>query len=593
MSARERVFVVSVAALSAACGQGGSSSPSTSMTPDPPSLYGAYVPAAGSVAAAEYRALVFTSDSDYFSYQNDCSGVACRAEGTYGFDDAGNLVLQPSTGASETLPFEALQASAPDALHVDSLVSGTDTTLVTPSDAGPLVDTASIRCSDGSSTINRMEVRGALMTLVGADAADGGAPSDAFFCDPAAASTDCTEQGADSATVGADGSCTCVVETDAVKTTAPHQFTNPLLGATPSHETTQCPDPNVRKVGDHDYWMVCTHDGGGQAGAFPIRHSTDLVNWDRKVTYAFEPTRYPTWALPPGDCVHSEYWAPEIYQDGNRWLMVFAATLKTAHPDDLKKHSMAIGIATADNPRGPWTSTSEPLASQGDGSLPPGLDGSSGRIDATLLVDPDTGALYHDETGALVLYYVYQPEYVHMARIDPSKLTVVPASTKALTLSAAGAPSFGGSLPWEIGGYTDAGKPKYTVEGVEAHWIKGNDGQPDEFILLYSGASTWHGTYAVGAARAKSPEGPFTKRPSPLLDDSDPKGKLVGPGHTSQWVRGPGKDSGYYILYHTQFRGHLGHTQPRVLNLSRVTFDQEGWPQIGDGHPTEQPQTVP
>ena len=49
------------------------------------------------------------------------------------------------------------------------------------------------------------------------------------------------------------------------------------------------------------------------------------------------------------------------------------------------------------------------------------------------------------------------------------------------------------------------------VEGPEPFLIDG------KYYLLYSGASTWTGSYAVGVAMATSPLGPFVKKGPPIL----------------------------------------------------------------------------
>ena len=230
-------------------------------------------------------------------------------------------------------------------------------------------------------------------------------------------------------------------------------------------------------------------------------------------------------------------------------------------------------VATADAIAGPWTASSEPLVAPGDGSIPGPGDANSGRIDASLLREPTSGDLYHDpNTNNLYLYYIYQPRWVHVTQLTSDGLSLVKGADRELQLTSGGA--FTATLAWE----------KTTIEGVEAHYVDG------QFVLLYSGAGTWDGTYAVGAARSSSPEGPFTKHGNPILQ-TKPGGSLVGPGHSSQWVRGP--DGSDYLLYHTQFRDLEGSGGPRVLDLSKLTFDADGWPVVGDGYPTEAPLSVP
>ena len=341
---------------------------------------------------------------------------------------------------------------------------------------------------------------------------------------------------------------------------AANRYLNPLLGVGGGNHS-ECPDPNVRQFGSN-YFMVCTSPRIGLTrDAFPIHWSSDLVHW-HFLGHVFSEASHPRWAKAPGT---GFYWAPEINRFRGKWVVTFAASSS----DPSKGDSMAIGAATADAIAGPWTATAKPLVSQGDGSIAGGGDTNSGRIDPSVVRDPATGFLY--------LYYIYQPEYVHVTRLAEDGMSVVPGTDKELRLTTG--ESFKATLPWE---HDHQGHG--TVEGVEAHFRNG------EIYLLYSGASTWDGSYAVGVARAASPYGPFEKRSTPILE-SAAHGRLVGPGHSSQWVDGP--DGRKHLLYHVQRRGQTGHSEQRLLALDELSFDAAGWPRVGDGHPGEKPLPLP
>jgi beta-xylosidase len=339
------------------------------------------------------------------------------------------------------------------------------------------------------------------------------------------------------------------------------QYLNPLMGTGGGHYA-ECPDPNVRQFGAN-YFMVCTSPGIGQSSeAFPIHWSSDLVHW-QLVGHVFSGASFPRWAKVPG--AGAFYWAPEINRFKDKWVVTFAASSS----DRSNAGSMAIGAASADTIAGPWTATREPLVAQGDGSIPGPGDRTSGRIDPTVVRDPATGALY--------LYYVYQPQYVHVAQLSDDGLSVVRGTDRELQLTT-GEP-FRATLPWE---HDHQGHG--VVEGVESHFKDGH------FILLYSGASTWDGSYAVGVARSASPFGPFEKRGDPILR-SVADGRMVGPGHSAQWVEGP--DARLELFYHVQLRGQTGHTGPRLLALDEVWFDGAGWPRVGDGEPGDHAMPIP
>ncbi len=337
-------------------------------------------------------------------------------------------------------------------------------------------------------------------------------------------------------------------------------YMNPLLGIGGGNYA-ECADPNVRQFGAN-YFMVCTSPNIGLTpDAFPIHWSSDLVHW-HLIGYVFSKASHPRWAKAPGS---GFYWAPEINRFHGKWVLTFAAS--SSNPSNAG--SMAIGAASADAIAGPWTPIEEPLVAQGDGSIPGPGDTNSGRIDPSVVRDPGTGALY--------LYYVYQPEYLHVAQLSEDGLSILKGTDRELQLTT-GEP-FRATLPWE---HDHEGHG--TVEGVEAHF---KDGQ---FYLLYSGASTWDGSYAVGVARANSPYGPFEKHGAPILS-SAATGRMVGPGHSSQWLEGP--DGRTQLLYHVQWRGKTGHSEPRLLALDEVSFDGAGWPRVGDGHPGDKPMRLP
>jgi beta-xylosidase len=264
----------------------------------------------------------------------------------------------------------------------------------------------------------------------------------------------------------------------------------------------------------------------------------------------FNPGSHPRWAKAPGV---GRYWCPEIYKVDGKWVLVFAATKANGE-------GMAIGSAVADAPEGPWRAADEPLIATG------------GHIDPTLLFDEHGDKVYRDAAGQMVMYYVTQPRYVRVVKLASDgggHLSVVRGTDHPLMLDSNH--EFTTTLPWE----------ETVVEGVEAQ-VRENG----KIYLLYSGASAWDPTYATGAAQADLPDGPFHKRPQPILSTGG--GKLVGPGHGSQWVLGPnGKP---YLPYRVQLRDHTGHGGAQLLAIEPLYFDAEGWPRVvGGDHPHVNP----
>jgi hypothetical protein len=211
------------AAFAVACGAGGSSSSGSSGSSSS-GLHGAYVPVGDSVESAEYRALVFTSDSDYFSYKNNCTGAACRAEGTYVFD-GNTLDLHPSSGKSESLSFKTLQTAQSSSLGslVGDIVMSPGSSVVNGGSTPVVNGGMSILGDAGGSLLSQILqalINGAMMALQGSmgsgdDGGGGSSGSSSMFCDPVAAAQDCAAQGGNQVTIGSDGSCLCTVVADA------------------------------------------------------------------------------------------------------------------------------------------------------------------------------------------------------------------------------------------------------------------------------------------------------------------------------------------------------------------------------------------
>jgi hypothetical protein len=110
--------------------------------------------------------------------------------------------------------------------------------------------------------------------------------------------------------------------------------------------------------------------------------------------------------------------------------------------------------------------------------------------------------------------------------------------------------------PWECG-------PNCTVEAPEPFFRRG------VLDLLYSGASTWDGSYAVGLAQGTDPvAGPYRKADQPVLQRG---ARFIAPGHCSQPVTGP--DGQTYVLYHALTAPDPRRvSNRRLLMLGRVSF---------------------
>jgi hypothetical protein len=107
---------------------------------------------------------------------------------------------------------------------------------------------------------------------------------------------------------------------------------------------------------------------------------------------------------------------------------------------------------------------------------------------------------------------------------------------------------------------------------------------------MYSAASTWDSTYAVGVAastQAVDPAHPFVKLSEPILQTA---AGFLGPGRTSHPIAGPSGQS--LILYHALLRPLRVHASAaRILMLGTLNW-AAGWPLINDGYARYEQPTV-
>jgi beta-xylosidase len=314
--------------------------------------------------------------------------------------------------------------------------------------------------------------------------------------------------------------------TDSPKPRAP--FTNPVI-------PTSCPDPGVL-AHDGTYYMTCT------GGKFGIKQSTDLVTWTATGS-AILPDGKASWA-PNG----SRNWAPEIHEIGGQFVAYFTSLDAT--------NKLAIGVAKAPAPTGPFTDTGRPL-----------VQNALSAIDATEFTDDD---------GSKWLIYKLdgnaqgKPTPILLRRLADDGLSFAPGSSAKQIL--VNDPS-----TWEGG-------------VIEAPWLVKHDGT---YFLLYSG-NVYDQRYRTGVARASSLTGTWEKHGAPILANND---AWVGPGHGSvvQFSASDGASTQDYFVYHAWRNAGAGapdRDKGRMVLLDRITW-VNGWPQIGNGTPTAGSQPAP
>lgn len=299
------------------------------------------------------------------------------------------------------------------------------------------------------------------------------------------------------------------------------------------------PDPAVLRA-DEDIYAFTTQAVRGSAFLhFPVMQSRNLAGWKQLGDAMPE---LPAWALDEpkrderGKKQERDTWAPFVMELDDRYLMYFSARMAE------RPFFMAIGIAVAEEPEGPYEAGPTPLL-VGKGNT---------TIDPFVLRDGDDLLLYWGSAGSPIT---------------------------AQRLSADGMQLEGEPVP-----VLRPSEREYEslVEGAEV--LKRNG----YYYLFYSGdrCCRENAHYALMVARSKSPRGPFQRhRENPILEGNR---SFSNPGHGSIITDDEGLT---WLLYH----GMLDEDVQYNRNLMLDTIDWvDGWPVINEGRgPSTGPRKAP
>lgn len=339
---------------------------------------------------------------------------------------------------------------------------------------------------------------------------------------------------------------------------APTLPTSSALIDAQTHRPLSCPDPSVvhARRPRFDYFLFCTTDAA--ANAIATYGSRDLVHWS-PLGSVFPRGHQPAWAYPTG-VPHSRghFWAPSINFVAGRWVLYFSAAYNPAShaiaSPGTWAGTMVLGVATSRALGGPWHARLLHYPGQLNArNVGAEQERGGGDIDPAAVRDP--------LTGQLLLTWTEQRDEIWIAGLSADGLTIGPAQRLA----------FSQSEPWEC----DPANRICTVEGPQPMF---HDGR---LFVLYSGASTWDGSYAVGAASAPSPFAPFTKDARPILSSG---GGFLGPGGVSDPTTAP--DGQSVVLYHALTQVDPTHNSAqRLLLLGTLGWSAAGEPTIDNGTP--------
>lgn len=358
-------------------------------------------------------------------------------------------------------------------------------------------------------------------------------------------------------------------------------------------------DPWVLQAEDH-YFLAATSNDAPQS--FPILSSEDLEAW-RLESFAFPRGKKPEWAA--DGLGASDYWAPEIHGVGGRYVLCYSARERT-------DGSLAIGLATAKHPAGPYRALPEPLIRGGviDAHIFVEASGeayllwkedNNGRWPALLCRllhnAPELGAhLFESDEGkrtaalyaglwswiatlpTMERFFALQPlieaavaDYAGVQRRLPSYPGIEATQVEAI-VGAMRTPVHGCRLDPDRLELT--GDPFRVIEN-DLQWegplIEGMclTRVGDRYFLFYSGNDFSTADYGIGYAVAKDVRGPWRKQREPLLKSTS---DWWGPGHPSV---APGPDGSPMLFLHAYPAGRAAYNSFRALLAARLEFDGE------------------
>lgn len=371
-------------------------------------------------------------------------------------------------------------------------------------------------------------------------------------------------------------------------------------------------DPAVLKT-EEGYYLVATSNDAPDA--FPILHSDDLESWTHR-GFVFPEGEAPEWTA-HGRFV-GDFWAPEMAKVGDEYWLVYTARQRS--------NALAIGLAKAPHPTGPWRDLGHPLISGfainttglADDPSQPMLSG--GVIDSHIFID-DNGDRYlfwkRDTNG------VWPRPLAGLLRRRPElidRLFDSEADRRSAAFAAAIQPWANGRRPMErfflmqplIEAVLDnwahvkdvlatieeaefildamstpihaqrlgedgelIGEDKIVLtndqdwEGhlIEGPWVTRQNGR---YWIFYAGNDFGTPAYGIGVAVADHPLGPYVKQEGPLLKSTK---TWWAPGHASV---APGLDGSPQLFFHAFFPGTGGYNAFRALLTTRLEFTPDG-----------------
>lgn len=369
-------------------------------------------------------------------------------------------------------------------------------------------------------------------------------------------------------------------------------------------------DPAVLKT-DDGWWLVATSNDAPDA--FPILHSRDLQKWEPK-GFVFPSGQEPSWTATGRN--RADFWAPEMARLGEEYWTVYTARQRN--------NALAIGLARARSPLGPWEDngvplvTGKPVNTTGLGHDPEQPLMSGGVIDSHLFLDAngDRYLFWKDDTNGIWPRPLAMLLQQHPDLID--ELFTSEADRRTAAFAAAIVPWANVQRPmtrffvmqpiieaaldnWQKvrGVLIEFGLAAATIveamttpirgqriaddgrsllgenqlvltndQDWEGHLIEGPfvTRQQGRYWLFYAGNDFSTPAYGIGVAVADHPLGPYTKQGEPLLKSTR---EWIAPGHASV---APGLDGRPQLFFHAFHPGTGGYNAFRALLTVGLQF---------------------
>lgn len=372
-------------------------------------------------------------------------------------------------------------------------------------------------------------------------------------------------------------------------------------------------DPAVLKA-DDGYWLVATSNDAPDA--FPILHSDDLEHWQHR-GFVFPAGKEPAWVASGRNV--ADFWAPEMAKVGEQYWLCYTARQTS--------NALAIGLARAPHPSGPWIDNGRPLiAGKPLDAFALGYDPGHAQINCQVI----DSHIFVDATGEKYLFWkddtnsIWPRPLAMLLKTHPELIERLFATNEDRRTAA---------FATAIVGWANAQRPMVRfflmqplIEAALANWVRVKDAlvefglgaaileamttpiraqriadegrslvgedrivlsndldweghliegpfvtrQQGRYWLFYAGNDFSTPSYGVGVAVADHPLGPYTKQGDPLLRSTQ---EWAAPGHASV---APGLSGEPQLFFHAFHPGTGGYNAFRALLTVGLKFGAGG-----------------